>query len=119
MGRGVFLAIPGSSPWHHTRESLVERKPDGEWMRSRACEHPHDLVDHHVRCGALPECSRFFAEGDVQRQWLLAGLACDCADALAAIAGGRGGYLPKRTSAIMTGMALAAAVLGVAVLREQ
>ncbi len=64
-------------------------------------------------------CGVIGTEGDIQRQWLLAGLVCDCADTLAAIAGGVGGYLPKRTSALMTRMALGAAVLGVGVLREQ
>jgi hypothetical protein len=57
-------------------------------------------------------------EGETQRQWLLAGLACDVADALAGIAGGRGGYLPKLTSALVSGTALAAAALGGAALRE-
>lgn len=58
------------------------------------------------------------SEGDAQRQWLLAGLACDVADALAGIAGGRGGYLPKLTSALVTGTALSAAALGAVALRE-
>ncbi len=31
--------------------------------------------------------------GSAQRQWLVAGLACDAADAVAGIAGGRAGYL--------------------------
>ncbi|HMD57635.1 MAG TPA: hypothetical protein VKG82_09210 [Solirubrobacteraceae bacterium] len=58
------------------------------------------------------------SEGDTQRQWLLAGLACDVADALAGIAGGRGGYLPKVTSALVSGTAISAALLGAAALRE-
>ena len=57
-------------------------------------------------------------EGEAQRQWLLAGLACDLADALAGIAGGRGGYLPKLTSAVVTATALTAATMGAAALRE-
>jgi hypothetical protein len=57
-------------------------------------------------------------EGDTQRQWLLAGLACDVADALAGLAGGRRGYLPKLTSALVTGTALSAAALGGAALNE-
>jgi hypothetical protein len=58
------------------------------------------------------------SEGDVQRQWLTAGLACDAADALAGYAGGRGGYLPKLTSVLVTATALSAAGLGAAALRE-
>jgi hypothetical protein len=58
------------------------------------------------------------SEGDAQRQWLVAGLACDVADALAGIAGGRGGYLPKVTAALVTGTAIAAASLGARALRE-
>ena len=46
-------------------------------------------------------------EGDTQRQWLVAGLA-----------GGRRGYLPKLTSALVTGTALSAAALGGAALNE-
>jgi hypothetical protein len=57
-------------------------------------------------------------DGEAQRQWLMAGLACDLADALAGIAGGRGGYLPKLTSTLVTGTALAAATMGAAALRE-
>jgi hypothetical protein len=57
------------------------------------------------------------SEGETQRQWLLAGLACDVADTLAGIAGGRGGYLPKLTSALVSGTALSAAALGGAALR--
>src|SRR5438270_3977615 len=58
------------------------------------------------------------SEGDTQRQWLLAGFACDLADTLAGIAGGRGGYLPKLTSVLVSGTALSAAALGGAALRE-
>jgi hypothetical protein len=58
------------------------------------------------------------SEGETQRQWLLAGLACDAADTVAGIAGGRGGYLPRVTSVLVTGTALSAALLGAAALRE-
>jgi hypothetical protein len=58
------------------------------------------------------------SEGDSQRQWLTIGLACDVADALAGVAGGRAGYLPKATTALVTGTAIAAAALGVGALRE-
>ncbi len=66
--------------------------------------------DVALGCGALT------SEGDTQRQWLAAGVACDVADAIAGIAGGRGGYLPKLTSALVTGTALLAAALGGAAL---
>ncbi|HLB20703.1 MAG TPA: hypothetical protein VK605_01230 [Solirubrobacteraceae bacterium] len=58
------------------------------------------------------------SEGDARRQWLTAGLACDAADAAAGIAGGRGGYLPKLTSVLVSGTALSAIALGVAALGE-
>jgi hypothetical protein len=59
------------------------------------------------------------SEGDTQRQWLMAGLACDVADTVAGVAGGRGGYLPKVTSALVSATALSAALLGAAALREK
>jgi hypothetical protein len=58
------------------------------------------------------------SKGATQRQWLLAGLACDAADTVAGIAGGRGGYLPRLTSVLVTGTALSAALLGASALRE-
>jgi hypothetical protein len=58
-------------------------------------------------------------DGEARRQWLTAGLACDAADALAGIAGGRGGYLPKLTSALVSGTALSALVLGAAALSDE
>lgn len=58
-------------------------------------------------------------DGEVQRQWLLAGLVCDSADTLAGIAAGREGYLPKRTSVYLTGFALSGVVGAAAVLRER
>jgi hypothetical protein len=58
-------------------------------------------------------------DGEAQRQWLLAGLACDAADALAGFVGGRGGYLPKVTSALVTGTAVSAAAMGVIALLDE
>ncbi|MEO6471884.1 MAG: hypothetical protein ABIR57_08255 [Aeromicrobium sp.] len=57
-------------------------------------------------------CGLSLTEGDARRQWLLAGFASDCADVVAALAGGVGGYLPKRTTAILTAAALAPMVRG-------
>ncbi|HEY6759066.1 MAG TPA: hypothetical protein VI318_06225 [Baekduia sp.] len=57
-------------------------------------------------------------EGDARRQWLLAGAACDVADALAGVAGSRGGYLPKLTGVLVTATAVSAAALGAAALRD-
>lgn len=57
-------------------------------------------------------------EGDAQRRWLLAGLACDSADTLAAIAAGANG-LSKRATAGGLGAALWGAVCGAIALREQ
>jgi len=59
------------------------------------------------------------SEGDARRQWLLAGLACDAADALAGLAGGRSGYLPKLTSAVVTGTAVSAVALGAVALGKE
>ncbi len=56
--------------------------------------------------------------GATQRQWLMAGFACDAADTVAGIAGGRAGYLPRVTSVLVTGTALCAALLGAAALGE-
>ena len=59
------------------------------------------------------------SEGDARRQWLVAGLACDVADALAGVAGGRGGYLPKATSALVSATALSAVALGALALGDE
>lgn len=69
--------------------------------------------DLALACGVLG------TDGEVRRQWLLAGLVCDGADTLAGIAAGRGGYLPKRTSFGLTGFALSGVASAVAVLREK
>lgn len=55
-------------------------------------------------------------EGDARRQWITVGIACDVADALAGLAAGLGGYLPRRTSALVTVTALGAAALGASAL---
>lgn len=55
-------------------------------------------------CDLVLACGALGIDAEVQRQWLLAGLVCDSADALAGVAGGRGGYLPKRTSFYLTGL---------------
>jgi hypothetical protein len=57
------------------------------------------------------------AKPDARRQWLVAGVACDVADAIAGIEGTRAGYLPARTGALVTGTAAGAALLGVIALR--
>jgi hypothetical protein len=59
------------------------------------------------------------SEGDARRLWLTAGLACDGADALAGVAGGARGYLPKFTSLLVTATALTAVGLGVAALNGE
>ena len=58
------------------------------------------------------------AEGSARRQWLLAGLACDVADALAGVVAGREGYLPKLSSALVSATALSAVAMGAIALRE-
>jgi len=64
-------------------------------------------------------CGVYGTEGEIQRQWLLAGLVCDGADTIAGVAAERGGYLPKRTSVYVTGFALSGVVAAAAVLRER
>jgi hypothetical protein len=54
--------------------------------------------------------------GEAQRQWLTLGVMCDAADAAAGIFAGRAGYLPKVPTVLVTGVALAAAGLGLAAL---
>jgi hypothetical protein len=58
------------------------------------------------------------SEGAARRQWLLAGVACDLADAAAGVAGARRGYLPKHTGVMVTATALVAAALGARALQE-
>jgi len=58
-------------------------------------------------------------EGDARRQWLAAGIACDVADTLAGIAGGRAGYLPALTSVLVSGTALSAVALGAIALSDE
>ncbi|HEV3070827.1 MAG TPA: hypothetical protein VGY76_05310 [Solirubrobacteraceae bacterium] len=59
------------------------------------------------------------SEGEQQRQWLTVGLACDVADSVAGIAGGRRGYLPKFASVLVTATALGAAALGAVALSQE
>jgi hypothetical protein len=57
-------------------------------------------------------------EGDNQRQWLLAGLACDSADTLAAIVAGANG-MSKRTTAGVLAAALWGVVCGAFALKAR
>jgi len=59
------------------------------------------------------------SEGESRRQWLIAGMVCDVADALAGVAAGRRGYLPKHASVMVSATAVAAAALGGRALQEQ
>ncbi len=63
-------------------------------------------------------CGLLASTGDARRQWLLAGLSSDCADVVAALCGGVGGYLPKRTAAVLTAAAVAPMVRGALALRR-
>jgi hypothetical protein len=54
--------------------------------------------------------------GEARRTWLVAGLACDVADTLAAFAGGRAGYLSKLQTVLVAVPAIAATALGAAAL---
>jgi hypothetical protein len=57
-------------------------------------------------------------DGQARRGWLLAGLACDLADAAAGVAGGRDGYLPMPASALVSATALVGAALGAVALKD-
>jgi hypothetical protein len=57
------------------------------------------------------------ATGGSQRQWLQLGVAIDAADAVAAIAAGRAGYLPPVAAGLVFAPAVAGVALGVAALR--
>lgn len=57
-------------------------------------------------------------EGDAQRKWLIACMACDAADTLAAAAAGRNG-LPKRTTALLLAASLGPMVRGAIVLNTR
>jgi hypothetical protein len=57
--------------------------------------------------------------GEARKVWLRIGIACDVADAAAGLLGGRAGYLPKLTTAMVTAPALAGIALGVAALRGE
>jgi hypothetical protein len=57
------------------------------------------------------------SSGAARRTWLVAGLAVDAADAVAAIAGGRAGYLSRLQTALLTAPALAGVAMGLVALR--
>jgi hypothetical protein len=59
------------------------------------------------------------SEGEAQRRWLTAGLACDVADSAAGVAGASGRYLPPITAVLVTGTALSAAALGALALGQE
>jgi hypothetical protein len=50
--------------------------------------------------------------GAERRRWLMLGLGCDAADALAGVLGTREGYLPRLTGVLVTGTAVAATAMG-------
>jgi hypothetical protein len=58
------------------------------------------------------------SSGDARRTWLVAGLACDVADTLAAFAGGRRGYLSGVQTVLLAAPALAAVAMGAAALAD-
>jgi len=58
------------------------------------------------------------ASGEARKQWLRIGIAVDAADATAALAAGRGGYLPPLAAGLVFAPAIAAVGLGVAALNS-
>jgi hypothetical protein len=57
--------------------------------------------------------------GSERAQWLRLGVACDLADAVARVAAGRRGELPKAATFMVTTTALVAAALGIAALQDE
>ena len=57
--------------------------------------------------------------GSERAQWLRLGVACDLADAVAGVAAGRCGELPKAATFMVTTTALVAAALGIAALQDE
>jgi hypothetical protein len=57
------------------------------------------------------------SSGAARRTWIVAGLAVDAADAAAAIAGGRAGYLSRLQTVLLTAPALAGVAMGLVALR--
>jgi hypothetical protein len=53
------------------------------------------------------------ATGDARRTWLMAGVAVDAADTLAAFFGGRRGYLSPVQTALLAAPAIAATAMGI------
>ena len=58
------------------------------------------------------------SEGEARKLWLQAGVLCDAADGAAALLAGRNGTLPKVSTVLTAGAAIAALGLGVMALQE-
>ena len=56
------------------------------------------------------------AGGEARRTWLVAGLMCDAADTVSALAGGRAGYLTRTQTVLLALPAIAATAIGAAAL---
>ncbi len=59
------------------------------------------------------------SSGSERAQWLRLGVACDLADAVAGLAAGRRGELPKAATFMVTTTALVAAALGITALQDE
>jgi hypothetical protein len=58
------------------------------------------------------------SSGAEQDRWIVAGIASDLGDAVAGAAAGRGGYLGKPSTVLVTAMAVGAVAMGAAALRS-
>jgi hypothetical protein len=58
------------------------------------------------------------ANGDSRRKLLLAGLACDAADAAAALLGARAGYFSRSTGVLLAAPAMAAVAMDLVALQD-
>jgi hypothetical protein len=58
------------------------------------------------------------SEGEARRTWVQIGLACDVADAAAALLARRGGYISPATTVLLTAPAVGGALLGLRALQR-
>lgn len=59
------------------------------------------------------------SDGEARRNWLIGGVVCDAADAVAALLGSRAGHLPAPVAALVAAPALGGVALGLIALGEE
>ena len=109
---GVIRAVVGIAAW-------VAPRPSGKLFGLDSDANPQapyigrlfGVRDVALAYGVLS------TDGESRQRWIKAGIGCDMADALAGIAGWRGGYLSPLSSVLVTAPALHGVTLGLAALR--